>query len=126
EGRAIVTSIRRLVNAARAIARGDLEQRVPVQGRDEFALLGRAFNDMAVQLQARVQELASERARLREAIDRFGDALAATHDPDQLRRVLVETAVEATGAVGGVVLGTNNERVEVGSPDGGTQRIDQV
>src|ERR671937_2384787 len=125
EGRAIVRSIRRLVDAARAIARGDLQQRVPVQGRDELALLGRAFNDMAFQLQTRLQELAEERARLREAIDRFGDALAATHDPDQLRRVLVETAVEATGAVGGVVVGTNNERVEVGSPGTGAQRIEQ-
>jgi diguanylate cyclase (GGDEF)-like protein len=126
EGRAIVTSIGRLVHAARAIARGDLEQRVPVQGRDELALLGRAFNDMAVQLQARARELAAERARLGEAIDRFGDALAATHDPDQLRRVLVETAVEATGAVGGIFVGTNNERVEVGSPERGGQRIDHA
>ena len=125
EGRAIVSSIRRLVDAARAIARGDLKQRVPVQGRDELALLGRAFNDMAFQLQTRLQELASERARLREAIDRLGDALAATHDPEQLRRVLVETAVEATGAVGGVVVGVNNELVKVGSPDAGRERIEQ-
>jgi diguanylate cyclase (GGDEF)-like protein len=125
EGRTIVRSIRRLVDAARAIARGDLQQRVPVQGRDELALLGRAFNDMAFQLQTRLRELAEERARLREAIDRFGDALAATHDSEQLRRVLVETAVEATGAVGGVVVGTNDELVQVGSPDAGQERIEQ-
>jgi two-component system, cell cycle response regulator len=125
EGRAIVGSIKRLVDAARAIARGDLQQRVPVQGRDELALLGRAFNDMAVQLQARLQELASERARLREAIDRLGEALAATHDPEQLRRVLVETAVEATGAAGGVFVGPKNELVKVGSPDTGRERIEQ-
>ena len=47
EGRAIVRTIRRLVDAARAIARGDLRERVPVQGRDELALLGRTFNQMA-------------------------------------------------------------------------------
>jgi diguanylate cyclase (GGDEF)-like protein len=125
EGRAIVRAIGRLVDAARAIARGDLEQRVPVQGRDELAQLGRAFNDMAFQLQTRLHELDEERARLREAIDRFGEALAATHDPEQLRRVLVETAVEATGAAGGVVVGTNNELVKVGSPDEGRERIEQ-
>ena len=125
EGRSIVGSIRRLVDAARAIARGDLEQRVPVQGRDELALLARTFNDMAYQLQTRLQELAAERARLREAIDRFGEALAATHDPDQLRRVLVETAVEATGAAGGVVVGANDEVVTVGAPDEGSDRIEQ-
>jgi diguanylate cyclase (GGDEF)-like protein len=125
EGRSIVGSIRRLVDAARAIARGDLQQRVPVQGRDELALLARTFNDMAYQLQTRVDELADERARLREAIDRFGEALAATHDPDQLRRVLVETAVEATGAVGGVVVGASGELVTVGVPDEGSERIEQ-
>jgi diguanylate cyclase (GGDEF)-like protein len=125
EGRAIVRAIRRLVEAARAIARGDLQQRVPVQGRDELAQLGRAFNDMAFQLETRLDELAEERARLREAIDRFGEALAATHDPEQLKRVLVETAVEATGATGGVVVGANNEVMKVGDPDAGKERIEQ-
>ena len=124
EGRTIVRSIRRLVDAARAIARGDLRQRVPVQGRDELALLGRAFNDMAFQLQTRLRELAAERARLREAIGRLGEVLAATHDAAQLRRVLVETAVEATGASGGVLIGPNNELVRVGSPMG-RERIEQ-
>jgi diguanylate cyclase (GGDEF)-like protein len=124
EGRSIVGSIRRLVDAARAIARGDLRQRVPVQGRDELALLGRAFNDMAYQLQTRLNELSAERARLREAIGRLGEALAATHDPEQLRRVLVETAVEATGAAGGVLIGPNNELVKIGSPIG-RERIEQ-
>ncbi len=125
EGRSIVGSIRRLVDAARAIARGDLEQRVPVQGRDELALLARTFNDMAFQLQTRQQELAAERGRLREAVDRFGEALGATHDVDQLRRVLVETAVEATGAVGGTVVGPNDELLTVGTPDDGPDRIEQ-
>jgi diguanylate cyclase (GGDEF)-like protein len=124
EGRTIVRSIRRLVDAARAIARGDLGQRVPVRGRDELALLGRAFNDMAFQLETRHRELAAERGRLREAIGRLGEVLAATHDAAQLRRVLVETAVEATGASGGVLIGPNSELVRVGSPTG-RQRIEQ-
>ena len=50
-----------------------------VQGRDEFARLGIAFNEMADQLEAaRRQELGAERARLRDATVRFGEALAAT------------------------------------------------
>jgi diguanylate cyclase (GGDEF)-like protein len=104
EGRSIVRTVSELVDAAHAIARGRLSERVPVRGRDELAQLATAFNDMAGQLETRLEELASERGRLREAITRFGDALAATHDPDQLLRVIVETAVEATGATGGVLL----------------------
>ena len=124
EGRAIVRTIRRLVEAARAIARGDLEQRVPVQGRDELALLGRTFNQMASQLQTRLDELAAERARLRDAISRFGVALASTHDLDQLRRVIVETAIEATGAAGGVVVGEAGDLVRSGRPEKGSERIE--
>lgn len=124
EGRAIVRTIRRLVEAARAIARGDLDQRVPVQGRDEFALLGRTFNEMASQLQNRLDELAAERARLREAVSSFGAVLAATHDPDLLRRAIVETAVEATRATGGVLAGGAGELVRVGFPDKGRDRIE--
>jgi diguanylate cyclase (GGDEF)-like protein len=124
EGRAIVGTIRRLVEAARAIARGDLKQRVPAQGRDELALLGRTFNEMAAQLQTRLDELTAERARLRDAISRFGEVLGATHDLDHLRRVIVEAAVEATGAVGGALVSESGELVQTGYPDKGSERIE--
>jgi two-component system, cell cycle response regulator len=110
QGRAIVGTLGRLADAARGIARGRLGDRVHVRGRDEFASVGRAFNLMADQLEARLHELEEERRRLRETTLRFGEALAATHDVEQLLRVIVETAVQATGAVrgeltdGGVVL----------------------
>jgi diguanylate cyclase (GGDEF)-like protein len=120
QGRAILRAIGRLVGAANAIARGSLGERVPVKGRDELAILGRAFNEMADQLQARLDELESERARLRDAFSRLGEALAATHDPELLLRVIVETAVEATGATGGVLVGRGGEVVRIGDPqDGG-------
>lgn len=110
QGRSIVGTLGRLADAARSISLGRLGDRVHVRGRDEFASLGRAFNQMADQLQARMTELEEERRRLRETTLRFGEALAATHDIDQLLRVIVETAVQATGATrgeltdGGVVL----------------------
>ena len=97
EGRSIVRTLRGFADAAHAIAQGRLDERVAVRGRDEFADLGSAFNDMADQLESRLAELDAERKRLRFAIDRFGDALGAT-DREQLLRVVVETAVEATGA----------------------------
>ncbi|HKC21773.1 MAG TPA: diguanylate cyclase [Gaiellaceae bacterium] len=124
EGRAIVRTLRRLVDASRAISRGDLRQRVPVQGRDEFALLGRTFNEMAAQLQNRLDELEAQRGRLRDVIARFGEALGATHDADQLMRLIVEAAMEATGANGGVIVSTSGELVQAGVPGEGSDKIE--
>jgi diguanylate cyclase (GGDEF)-like protein len=114
EGRSIVRTLRGLSDAAQAIARGRLSERVPVRGRDEFALLGAAFNDMANQLESRLAELEKERGRLRDAVARFGEALAATHDVDTLLGVIVEAAVEATGATGAQLRAEGGTIVESG------------
>ena len=124
EGRSIVRTVSTIGRAANAIARGKLDERVPIRGRDELARLGNAFNQMADQLQQRLEELESERHRLREAVSRFGDALAATHDIDQLLRSIVETAVEATGAAGGMLIGADGQVVEVGSPGRGADQLE--
>jgi diguanylate cyclase (GGDEF)-like protein len=123
-GRSIAGSLGRLAEAANSIAAGRLRERVPVKGRDEFAQLGRAFNKMASQLEARMEDLEEERRRLREANARFGDALAATLDPEQLRRVIVETAVEATHADGGVVIAEDGSFVETGDVRTAAERLD--
>jgi diguanylate cyclase (GGDEF)-like protein len=124
QGRSVVATIRQLVDAARGIASGRLSERVPVRGRDELALLGRTFNEMAEQLESRLEELENERRRLREATTRFGEALAASHDIDQLLRVIVETAVDATKAEGGVLIGPKGEVVEFGAAGAGEQRFE--
>jgi diguanylate cyclase (GGDEF)-like protein len=122
-GRSIVRTLGRLAAAANALAAGRLRERVDVRGTDEFAQLGNAFNRMAAQLEQRLAELETERTRVREATARFGEALAATHDPAQLVRVVVESAVEATGASGGVVLGRQGELARAGDPDAAAERI---
>ena len=126
EGRSIVRTLRGLAEAAHAIARGSLTERVPVRGKDEFALLGTAFNDMANQLQARLDELENERGRLRDAITRFGEGLAASHDVGQLLRVIVEAAVEATGATGATLtaVGNDGDVVETGDPSAAGERLE--
>jgi two-component system cell cycle response regulator len=124
EGRSVVQTVSSIARAANAIARGKYDERVPVRGRDELARLGDAFNQMADQLQFRLEELESERHRLREAVSRFGDALAATHDTDQLLRAIVETAVEATGATGGMLIGSDGAVVEVGTPGTGSDQLE--
>ena len=111
-GRTIVRSLKELADAAGAVARGQFGQRVPVRGRDEFAALGRAFNEMSEQISA-------ERGRVQEAVDRFGKALAATHDPFALLNVIVESAVEATGAAGGSLVVDGQEQARAGDPGHG-------
>ncbi len=123
-GRSIVGALGRLADAARSIADGRLGERVSVRGRDEFAQLGRAFNQMASQLEGRLEDLEDERRRLREANARFGDALASSLDPEQLRRVIVESAVEATQADGGVVIADDGSYVETGDVGTGGERLD--
>ena len=123
-GRSIVGALGRLADAAHSIAAGRLEERVEVRGRDEFAQLGRAFNQMASQLEGRLEDLEDERRRLRDANARFGDALASSLDPEQLRRVIVESAVEATQADGGVVIAEDGSYVETGDVGGGGERLD--
>jgi diguanylate cyclase (GGDEF)-like protein len=116
-GRTIVRSLRELADAAGAVAKGRFERRVPVRGRDEFASLGEAFNDMAAQLEERLEELTAERGRVRDAVGRFGEALAVTHDPLALLPVVVGSAVEATGAAGGRLVVDGREIASSGRPD---------
>jgi diguanylate cyclase (GGDEF)-like protein len=123
EGRSIVRHLSALVEAARGIAQGKLDERVPVKGRDEFAELGRAFNEMADQLQARLSELEAERTRVRDATMRFGEALAATHDAAELLRVIVETSVETTGAAGGYLENGDGFELSAGDPDAEGERL---
>ena len=122
EGRGFVRSVGALAAAARAIAGGHLDERVPVHGHDEFASLAVTFNEMAEQLEERMRDLELERRRLREATLRFGEGLGASHDAVQLLRVVVESAVEATRAAGGVVIGPHGERFVSGDPEKGTER----
>ncbi|MGZ4403775.1 MAG: diguanylate cyclase, partial [Gaiellaceae bacterium] len=123
QGRAIVRNLGRFVTAAREIARGSLHERVPVRGRDEFAELGTALNDMAAQLEARLAELEAERRRVREALARLGEALAATHDAKELLRIVAATAAEATSARGSRIVSVDGSVVASGDPDGAGERL---
>ena len=123
QGRSIVRNLRRVATAARGIAHGSFGERVPVRGRDEFAALGTAFNEMAEQLEARLAELEAERARLRDALARFGEALAATHDAKQLLRIVAEAAAEATAAQGCRIVAADGSVVLSGDPSADGERL---
>ena len=52
----IITRIQQMQMAARQVAAGNLNTRLPVSGRDEMALLAESFNEMVLQLEAADQK----------------------------------------------------------------------
>lgn len=99
--RSLQARIAQLLAAARRLGKGDFDVEVPTEGTDEFAQLGTEFNDMAKQLQSRLQELQREQARLQLAVRRVGDSFARGLDRDALLGIAVETAVDGVGALCG-------------------------
>ncbi|HEX8103208.1 MAG TPA: diguanylate cyclase [Solirubrobacteraceae bacterium] len=96
--RSLQSQVQRLLDAARRIGTGDFRIRVPTEGSDEFAELGSEFNAMAGQLEARLEELQQERARLQGAIRRVGESFAKGLDRDALLGIVVQTAVDGVVA----------------------------
>jgi diguanylate cyclase (GGDEF)-like protein len=68
---------------------------------------------------ARDVRTSGDEARVREAVALVGDALAATHDPEALLPVILQSAIEATGAVGARLVSGGTEVVRAGKPDEG-------
>jgi diguanylate cyclase (GGDEF)-like protein len=123
QGRSIVRYLREFSTVAHGIAQGALGQRVPVRGRDEFAVLGTALNDMAAQLEERLAELEAERGRARETLARFGEALAATHDAKQLLRIVAAEAAEVTSARACRIVSADGSVVVSGDEDADGDRL---
>jgi len=99
--RTLQAEVASLLVAARAIGRGDFSKRVPTEGNDEFAALGKEFNSMAEELQERLEELQRERARLAEAIRRVGESFTKSLDRVGLLEIVVQTAVDGVEAACG-------------------------
>ena len=96
--RALTGQVATFLAAARRLSRGDFQQPVPVEGNDEFAELGREFNDMSEQLEAKIEEVERKRQELEETIRRVGDALATGLDRHGLVALAVRQAVDACEA----------------------------
>jgi diguanylate cyclase (GGDEF)-like protein len=113
--RRLQSEIQRLLEAAQRLGSGDFSVEVPAEGNDEFAALGKEFNSMARQLQARLEELQRERERLEDAIRRVGQSVAAGLDRVGVLEIVVQTAVEGVGAAAGraSMRGENNKLIEV-------------
>jgi diguanylate cyclase (GGDEF)-like protein len=99
--RTLQNEVNRLLTAAQRLGKGDFSTPVPAEGRDEFAALGKEFNNMALQLEARLEDLRRERGRLQEAIRRVGESFAKGLDREGVLDIVVQTAVDGSGAAAG-------------------------
>lgn len=72
----VLRRLQRFETAARLIAGGDLERRVPVGGSDTLSWLGREFNMMADAVTGLVGEVESQRERLETIINSIDDGIA--------------------------------------------------
>ncbi len=102
--RATTRPLQELGEAAGRIAGGDLTTTIPVRGRDEVARLAEAFNEMTRDLRTYVEALQAGRDELQAGLARLGATLSGTHDLDRILAVVLETAMAATRARGGMVL----------------------
>ena len=102
--RSLTHTLRAFADGIRAVASGRFDQRLPVRGSDEFSQFGEVFNQMSSQLEQRIEELDSERRRVQEFGQRFGAALAATHDVTSLLEIVVDSAVQLARAEGARLL----------------------
>ncbi|MFC4020723.1 diguanylate cyclase [Micromonospora sp. GCM10011542] len=93
-----------LAGAVDRVAHGDLSTRVPVRSRDELGRLAAAFNRMTRETGSYVAALTSSRDQLRGHLAVLGDTLASTHDLQRILRVILHSAIAATGARAGAVL----------------------
>ncbi len=97
-----------LIAAARDYALGDLSRRVSLTGRDEFAELGLAFNQMAAQMQTRTQALTDSEERHRRIVETAYEGIFVIDAAQRLsfvNRRLAEMLGSTIDAVIGLPLG---------------------
>jgi len=82
--RTVLRPIERIGEAVRGLASGALDERVPVEGEDELAQLGRAVNRMAGQLEAHTRHLEGLVADRTRKLQTLADRLAEEARTDPL------------------------------------------
>ncbi len=110
--RALQGQVDNFLQAARRLGGGDLGERVPVEGDDEFAALGQEFNTMAEQLQTHIAEVERKRRELEDSIRRIGEAFGTGLDRQGLVDLAVRTAIEACGADAGRMVPVDPREIE--------------
>lgn len=103
--RSITRPLEQLVEGSRMLARGEFTHRVPIQGEDELAQLGRVFNDTARELQDLYESLQSSEDRLRQVINTIPAHVWSTL-PDGSVDFINQRLLDSTGLPIGELLGS--------------------
>ena len=62
--RVTTRSLKQLTDASRNIASGQLEQKIPVDRKDEVGQLAHAFNEMAANLKTTIEDISTEKTKI--------------------------------------------------------------
>ena len=136
----VIQPIRELADRTQLVAEGRYEP-MPVTEKGEVGQLALGFNNMAMQLDQKLNELEKSRAelershdalrssrdalekshnelqasrdQLRRAIRRVGDTLRSTHNMSQIRESILDTTADAVGADAAIIWNFNHTREEL-------------
>jgi PAS domain S-box-containing protein len=110
----VLRRLQRLETTARLVSQGDLNQRVPVEGSDTLAWLGREFNMMADSMAGLVGEVNAQRERLETVINSIDDGIVVL-DPE--RRIIAanDAYLRRTGRKRNQVVGSHCYQLGIGS-----------
>ena len=100
----VLRRLNRFETTARLISQGDLERRVPSEGADTLAWLGREFNAMADSVAGLVGEVRTQRERLETVINSIDDGIVVL---DAERKIIAanDAFLQRTGSNRDQVLG---------------------
>ncbi|MCW2950181.1 MAG: diguanylate cyclase, partial [Thermoleophilia bacterium] len=96
--RAVGDTLRRFAEIAGDLSRGNLSRRIPVTGNDEIAILSSSFNNMAGNLETRIESLVDAEARMRRQVELFGEALANATAVNDMLQAVCSLALESAHA----------------------------
>jgi two-component system sensor histidine kinase/response regulator len=111
--RAVLLPVRRVAIAARRLASGRRDARVPLRGRGEVALLAESFNGMADALTGREEELRVAGDRLQGILD-HATVLISVKDVDGRYIVVGRKWQEAAGRTAAEVIGRTDAELMPG------------
>jgi len=120
--RSITRPLEQLVKGSKMLARGEFKHRVPIQGEDELAQLGRVFNDTAQRLQNLYESLQSSEDRLRRVINTI-PAHVWSSLPDGSVDFINQRLLESTGLSIEALLGSGWQSIV--HPDDRARYVDQ-